>query len=63
MKTLMTIKELVDEGYPRKFLFEIAHSDDFVKAGGRRMKGQKSTILFNPEKLDKYFEQYTLINH
>jgi len=62
MKKIMSINELIDEGYPRQWLYELAHSEDFVAAGGRRLPAKKSKIYFDTEKLDRYFEQQTLMN-
>ena len=59
MKKLMTVSELVEAGYSRKWLYRVAHSEDFVLAGGRRDPVRKSTIRFDPEKLDRYFEKQT----
>ena len=59
MKQLMTIKELIQQGYPKEWLYQLAHSDDFVLAGGRRLPAKKSKIFFNVEKLDRYFEKET----
>lgn len=62
MKKLMDIDELVKEGYQRAWLYQIAHSENFILAGGRRLPKKKSKIYFDPEKLDHYFEQITLLN-
>ena len=32
MKTLMTIKELVEQGFSKEWLYRIVHSEDFVLA-------------------------------
>ena len=56
----MTITELVKEGYSKRWLYEVAHSDDFVQAGGRRLPVAGSKILYDVEKLAKYFEETTL---
>ena len=58
----MSIKELIDAGYPKDWLYQLAHSEDFVAAGGRRLPAKKSKIYFNLEKLDRYWEQQTLLN-
>lgn len=62
MKKFYTIKELVDMGYPRQWLYQLAHSQHFVEAGGRRLTGKRATILFDEEKLAKYFELTTIEN-
>ena len=62
MKKFKTISELVKEGYPRQWLYQLAHSDDFVQAGGRRLPVNRSKILYDTEKLAKYFEEQTLMN-
>ena len=61
MKKLLTISQLVEAGYPRKWLYRIAHSEDFTLAGGRREPVRKSVIRFDQEKLDRYMEKQTLI--
>lgn len=62
MKQLLTIKELIELGYPRNWLYQVAHSKDFVVAGGRRLSGAKSTIRFDVRRLDEYLEQVTIEN-
>ena len=62
MKKLMTISQLVEEGYRRDRLYRIAHSEDFILAGGRREPIKKSLILFDREELDRYLKEQTLIN-
>ena len=59
MKKLMSIAELVKEGYPRVWLYQVAHSKDFVEAGGRRLPTTKSKIFFDTDRLDKYLEKIT----
>ena len=61
-KKLMTIQELVKEGFPQAWLYQVARSDDFIEAGGRRLAGKNSTIYFDPERLDRYFEQQTILH-
>jgi len=62
MKKLMSVKELIEAGYPKDWLYQLAHSEDFVEAGGRRLPAKKSKIYFDPVRLDRYLEQQTLLN-
>ena len=62
MKKLMSIKELIQQGYPRAWLYEVAHSEDFIEAGGRRIPVKGSKILFDIDLLDHYFAKQTLKN-
>lgn len=57
-KQVMTIKELVDMGYPKEWLMEIyrnrAINRDHAIAWKMNPQKEKSTILFDTEAFEKY---------
>ena len=56
VKQVLTITELVEEGYPESRIRQIARSDDFPQVGFSTGKKRK-TYFFHKEKLDKYLER------
>ena len=58
MKAVMSIAELVAEGFPEAELREIAKSEDFSAVGFRGEK-KRSKIYFYTEKLKKHLERRT----
>lgn len=58
MKAVMSIAELVAEGFPEAELREIAKSEDFPEIGFRGEK-KRSKIYFYTEKLKKHLERRT----
>ena len=58
MKAVMSIAELVAEGFPETELRQIAHSEIFPELGFRGEK-RKSKIYFYTGKLQKYLERRT----
>ena len=58
MKAVMSITELVAEGFPEAELREIAKSEDFPGVGFRG-ESKRSKIYFYTEKLKKHLERRT----
>lgn len=58
MKAVMSLPELVKEGFPKAMLREIAKSEDFPEVGFRTEK-KGSVIYFYTRKLEKYLERRT----
>ena len=56
---LKSISELVDHGYRKRKLYQIAHSIDFEEAGGIRDPKIGSKIYFDIIKLDRYLVNNT----
>ena len=56
---LKSISELVDHGYRKRKLYQIAHSIDFEEAGGIRDPKLGSKIYFDIIKLDRYLVNNT----
>lgn len=56
VKSVMSITELVNEGYPESRIRKISRSDDFPQVGFSTGKKRK-TYYFHREKLDKYLER------
>ena len=50
-KKIMTTSQLVKMGYPREFLYQIAHARNAPVIRG---KGRNSQILFITDKLDEF---------
>jgi len=57
---VMSLQDLVKEGFPKKDLQAIANSEDFAEVGFRGEKAG-SKIYFYPSKLEKYLERRTNI--
>ena len=55
-KTVVTINELVDDGYPRSLLLQIAHSEVFPELGFSTGDKRKN-YHFYIDKLQKYLER------
>lgn len=54
MKRVMTIKELMAEGYKEKDLRAISRSEDFAEVGFHSGNKKTSTICFWVDRLDRY---------
>ena len=57
MKKVMSRKAMMDEGYPRRTLDEIAHNPDLTHLFFRSGTGRTSNIYYFPEKVDRWLEQ------
>lgn len=56
MKTVMTRKEMMNEGFPRRILDEISHNEDCTFLFFRTGTGKTSNIYYYPEQVKRWLE-------
>ena len=56
MKAVMSRKEMIEEGFPRRTLSEISHDENCTHLFFRTGNGKTSNIYFYPDRVQRWLE-------